>query len=75
MRNQPICTREIVPQSYEGGLGRDSVGRLALALLEPIAGFIAGIPVVADGRVAVAFDGPPPNIHAFDNGFDQQAFS
>lgn len=70
--NQPICARQGLGNgTYIGGFARDSVGGLALALDEPITGYIAGIPVVADGRVAVVFEGPIPPIDtgAFSNGF------
>lgn len=70
-----ICGREILPSGdYQGGLARDSAGGLALALTEPIESYIAGIPVVADGRVAVAILDPPLQPSGFDQGFDDSAF-
>lgn len=70
-----ICAREAPASGNDqGGLARDSVGALALALVEPIVGYIAGIPIVADGRMAVTFESPPPVVGGFDVGFDQAAF-
>ena len=72
-----ICARNIAPAnpSGQGGFGRDSAGGLTFATLEPIASYIAGIPVTSDGRIAVTLEGPPPvNTSGFDTGFDQTAF-
>jgi hypothetical protein len=70
-----ICARDVPGEVGQGGFARDSVGGLAFATAEPIAGYIAGIPVTADGRIAVSLEGPPPvNTSGFDNGFDQTAF-
>lgn len=55
-------------------LGRDSVGGLALAETEPIAFYYAGIPLVADGRVAVFLE-TPIFISAFSLGYDQNAYN
>lgn len=72
-----ICARNIVPVSEGyGGFGRDSAGGLTFATAEPIASYIAGIPVTADGRIAVTVEGPPPpvNTSGFTSGFDETAF-
>jgi hypothetical protein len=72
-----ICARQVVPAdpSGQGGFARDSAGGLAIAVSEPIAAYIAGIPVVADGRVAVSLEGPPPvNTSGFDAGYESSAF-
>jgi hypothetical protein len=77
VNNGAICARAVVPagSGWSGGFARDSAGGLAFATAEPIAGYIAGIPVTADGRIAVSLEGPPPvNTSGFDNGFDQTAF-
>lgn len=55
-------------------LGRDAVGGLALADTGPIAYYYAGIPLVADGRVAVFFDSPPL-VSEFSLAFDQNAYA
>lgn len=71
-----ICVRALPPLG--GGLIdplRDEIGNLALALTEPIVGFTAGCPIVADGRLACALAGPPPlNLSAFTGGFQTNAF-
>ena len=65
-----ICARDTSSISgYGGGLARDSVGGLALALTGPITDYTAGIPLVDDGRVAVAFTGVPPAFDGYTNGF------
>jgi hypothetical protein len=71
-----ICARAVLPASDgQGGFGRDAAGGLAIATSEPIVGYIAGIPIVADGRIAVSIEGPPPpNTSGFTNGFDATAF-
>lgn len=69
-----LCAREGTIVGDYGGLARTGVGSLALALTEPIAGYIAGLPVTADGRLAVEFDDPPES-SAFTDGFDQAAFA
>jgi hypothetical protein len=70
-----ICARNVAGQAGPGGFARDSAGGLAYALTEPIAAYIAGIPVTTDGRIAISLEGPPPvNTSGFDNGFDQTAF-
>lgn len=69
-----LCAREGVIDGDQGGLARTGVGSLALALTEPITGYIAGLPVTADGRLAVEFE-TPPETSAFTDGFDQQAFA
>lgn len=73
LESDDICARSSLPAFFSGPFAMDSAGALALALTEPISHYVAGIPFVADGRVAVAFSGPP-DFHAFDSGFNQQAF-
>lgn len=71
-KNQgPICARAGIGDGSDyGGLARDSAGQLALATSEPITSYIAGMPVVADGRLAVEFEVPPPTNRGFNFGFD-----
>lgn len=59
---------------FEGPFARSANGGLALAALEPITNYYAGIPLVADGRVAVEFETPiVPS--AFSFAFDDDAFA
>lgn len=68
-----LCAREGPVDGETGGLARTGVGSLALALTEPITHYLAGLPLVADGRLAVELVAPVVT-SAFTNGFDQLAY-
>lgn len=55
-------------------LGRDSVGGLALAETEPITNYWCGIPLTADGRVAVFLE-DPIFVSAFSLAYDDLAYN
>lgn len=55
-------------------LARDAVGGLALAETEPITHYYAGIPLVADGRVAVFLE-DPIFVSAFSLAYDDLAYN
>lgn len=54
-------------------LARDAVGGLALAEAEPIVQYYCGIPLTADGRVAVFLE-DPIFVSAFSLAYDDLAF-
>jgi hypothetical protein len=70
-----ICARDVVPDGFNGGIGRSSNGSIAFAVDPAIVGYTAGVPITADGRLAIEFEGPPPDLQgaydsSFDNAFD-----
>lgn len=69
-----LCVRDQVPAYHSSGFGRTAAGGLALDTTNPIVGYVYGIPVTADGRVAVEIIGPPPNLSGFTDGFESTAF-
>ena len=70
MAEGAVCARQGSVSGYDGGFARTGVGSLALATTEPIAYYQAGVPLVADGRVAVKIINPPPGLRAFSDGYD-----
>lgn len=68
-----ICAGTGVPSNFDGPFPRDAVGGLSLAETGPIVGYYAGIPFVADGRIAVELLNPPP-VSAFSFAYDDLAF-
>lgn len=58
----------------DNALGRDAVGGLALAETEPITQYYCGLPLTADGRVAVFLEAPI-FVSAFSLAYDDLAFN
>lgn len=55
---------------YNGGLPQAASGLLCASYDQPIVSYVAGIPLDAAGRVALATPGGVVNLSPFDSGYD-----